>query len=130
MQARTQFQLAMLANGYWPLLNDCKRPIEKGWPKKRPDEAEVRSWDRSAFASTGMKIDGDLAAIDVDVSEAALVETWQARSTRAFPRCFGTVWCGMPADPRKLGSRASISRSGGSPRGAGTAAVIQTTPRR
>ena len=32
MQARTAFRLAMLANGYWPLLNDCKRSIETGWP--------------------------------------------------------------------------------------------------
>ena len=72
MQARTQFRLAMLENGYWPLLNDCKRPIEKNWQKKRPDRVEVLSWDRSLFASTGMKIDGDLAVIDVDVNEAAL----------------------------------------------------------
>ena len=34
MQARTAFRLAMLANGYWPLLNDCKRSIEPGWPKQ------------------------------------------------------------------------------------------------
>ena len=63
----------MLANGYWPLLNDCKRSIELGWPRRIVDEAEVRSWDRSALTSTGLKIDGDLAVIDADVSEADLV---------------------------------------------------------
>ena len=30
MQARTAFRLAMLANGYWPLLNDCKRADRAG----------------------------------------------------------------------------------------------------
>jgi len=73
MQARTAFRLAMLENGYWPLLNDCKQSIEKGWPKKRPDRVEVLSWDRSAFASTGMKIDGDLAVFDADIREPALI---------------------------------------------------------
>ena len=60
MQERTAFRLAMLKNGFQPLLNDCKRPIEKGWPEKIVDEAEVRSWDRSALLSTGMRLDGDL----------------------------------------------------------------------
>ena len=44
MQARTAFRLAMLRNGFWPLLNDCKRSIEPGWPIKIPDETEVLSW--------------------------------------------------------------------------------------
>ena len=50
MQARTAFRLAMLRNGFWPLLNDCKRSIEPGWPIKIPDETEVLSWDRSALS--------------------------------------------------------------------------------
>ena len=41
MQPRTAFRLAMLANGYWPLLNDCKRAIEPGWPTRIVDDAEV-----------------------------------------------------------------------------------------
>ena len=88
MQARTAFRLAMLANGYQPLLNDCKRPIEKGWPARAVDEAEVRSWDRSALASTGMKIDGDLAVIDVDVSEADLVAELAVAFEARFPELF------------------------------------------
>jgi hypothetical protein len=74
MQERTAFRLAMLANGFQPLLNDCKRSIEKGWPRRVVDESEVRSWDRSLLASTGLKIDGDLAVIDVDVADVGLVE--------------------------------------------------------
>jgi hypothetical protein len=84
--ARTQeFRLGMLSNGYWPLLNDCKKSIEKGWPKKRPDEAEVRSWSRSMLASTGMKIDGDLAVVDVDVRDPMLVEALAAAVDKEFP---------------------------------------------
>jgi hypothetical protein len=78
----------MLANGFQPLLNDCKRPIEKGWPIKVVDEAEVLTWDRSALTSTGLKIDGDLAVIDVDVSEPALVETLAGAFTGRFPELF------------------------------------------
>src|SRR5262249_21931314 len=52
MQARTAYRLAMLKNGFQPLLNDCKRAIETGWPTRVVDEAEVLSWDRSALLST------------------------------------------------------------------------------
>jgi len=88
MQERTAFRLAMLANGFQPLLNDCKRPIEKGWPKRIVDEAEVLSWDRSALTSTGLKLDGDLAVIDIDVSEAALVEALAGALDKNFPELF------------------------------------------
>jgi hypothetical protein len=88
MHARTAFRLAMLANGFQPTLNDCKRPIEKGWPRKRVDEAEVLSWDRSALASTGMKIDGDLAVIDADVADAALVDALAGALGASFPELF------------------------------------------
>jgi hypothetical protein len=88
MQARTAFRLAMLRNGYQPLLNDCKRPIEKGWPRRIVDEAEVLSWDRSAFTSTGMKIDGDLAVIDADIREPALIDALAAALDKRYPELF------------------------------------------
>jgi hypothetical protein len=88
MQEHTIFRLAILKNGYWPLLNDCKRSIEKGWPKKKANEAEILSWDRSALLSTGLKIDGDLAVIDVDVADAELVETLAERLGERFPELF------------------------------------------
>src|SRR5262249_40342475 len=77
-----------LANGYWPLLNNCKQPIGKDWQKKRPDKAEVLSWDRSAFSSTGMKIDGDLAVIDADICEAALIDALAAALDKHYPELF------------------------------------------
>src|SRR5215472_16466681 len=88
MRTHTAFRLAMLANGFQPLLNDCKRPIEKGWPIKVVDEAEVLTWDRSALISTGLKIDGDLAVIDVDVPEKAFVEELASALDSRFPELF------------------------------------------
>jgi hypothetical protein len=88
MHECTAFRLAMLKNGYWPLLNDCKRPIEKGWPRKKPDEAEVLSWDRSILRSTGMKIDGDLAVFDDDVPDAGLVEALANALDERYPELF------------------------------------------
>ena len=88
MHARTRFRLDMLRNSFQPLLNDCKRPIEKGWPKKIVDEAEVLAWDRSALESTGVRLDGDLAVIDVDVSEADLVKALASALNKEFPELF------------------------------------------
>jgi hypothetical protein len=127
MQARTAFRLATLGNGYWPLLNDCKKAIETGWPSRRPDRDEVLSWDRSALLSTGMKIDGDLAVIDADIREKALInalidalderhpelfvrglvrhageikQAWFARTEEPFRKIYTRKWTrGDPDDP-------------------------------
>jgi len=88
LHARTRFRAAVLENGYWPLLNDCKRPIGKNWQRTRPDRAEVLSWDRSAFASTGLKIDGDLAVIDADIRETALIDALAGALDKRYPELF------------------------------------------
>jgi hypothetical protein len=88
MQERTLFRLAMLDNGYYPVLNDCKRAVISGWQKRRPDRAEVLAWDRSAFASTGMKIDGDLAVIDADIREVALIDALAGTLDKRYPELF------------------------------------------
>jgi len=84
----TAFRLAMLANGFTPLLNDGKRSIEKGWPQQRVTEADIMAWDRSLLATTGLRIDGDLAVIDVDIVEPALVQALAETLDRSFPELF------------------------------------------
>jgi hypothetical protein len=88
MQARTAFRLAMLKNGYWPLLDDCKKAIVAGWPRRIVDEAEILSWDRSALLSTGLKLDGDLAVIDADIKDEALAGTLARALDEKFPELF------------------------------------------
>ena len=88
MRDCTAFRLAMLANGFTPLLNDRKRSIEKGWPRQRVTEADVMAWDRSLLATTGLRIDGDLAVIDVDVLEPALVRALAEGMDKSFPELF------------------------------------------
>jgi hypothetical protein len=88
MRDCTAFRLAMLANGFAPLLNDGKRSIEKGWPRQRVTEADVMAWDRSLLATTGLRIDGDLAVIDVDIVEPALVQALAGEMDKSFPDLF------------------------------------------
>ena len=88
MRDCTAFRLAMLANGFTPLLNDGKRSIEKGWPKQPVTEADVMAWDRSLLATTGLRIDGDLAVIDVDILEPALVQALAETLDESFPDLF------------------------------------------
>jgi hypothetical protein len=84
----TAFRLAMLRNGYQPVLTDCKRAKETGWPRKVVDEAEILSWDRSAWISTGLKVDGDLGVFDIDVASAGLVDELAAVLDSQFPELF------------------------------------------
>src|SRR5689334_17878974 len=88
MHARTRFRLAMLANGYQPLLTNCKRPVATDWPRRTVDAAEVLAWDRSALPSTGLKLDADLAVIDVDVKDADLVGTLADALNARVPELF------------------------------------------
>jgi len=88
MKPQTAFRLAMLANGYWPLLNNCKRSIGQKWQEKAPTEADILAWDRSALTSTGLMIDGDLGVIDVDVTEAALVRALAEAMDARWPALF------------------------------------------
>jgi hypothetical protein len=88
MKERTIFRLAMWDNGYWPVLNNCKRAIITGWQKQRPDRAEILSWDRSTYLSSGMKIDGDLAVFDADIPEKALIDALIDALDERYPELF------------------------------------------
>src|SRR5262245_65631164 len=88
MQPATAFRLAMLENGFQPVLTDCKRPVEPAWNRTSIGTAEVMAWDRSACRSTGLRLEGDLAAIDVDVVDADLVDALARAFDQRFPALF------------------------------------------
>jgi hypothetical protein len=78
----------MWDNGYWPVLNDCKKAKLTGWQKTRPDRDEILSWDRSTHPSTGMKIDDDLAVFDADIREKALIDALIDALDARYPELF------------------------------------------
>src|SRR5262249_36111432 len=92
----------------------------------------------SALASTGLKLDGDLAAMDADVADASLVKTLADALGKSFPTLFehGLVrhaggpkeaWIARVDEPfRRLASRPSYRRTdpdGPPPSGRAAAAV-------
>ena len=101
MRDCTAFRLAMLANGFTPLLNDGKRSIEKGWPRQRVTEADVMAWDRSLLATTGLRIDDDLAVIDVDIVEPAFVQALAETLDKSFPELFARGLVRHAGGPRE-----------------------------
>jgi hypothetical protein len=88
MKPCTEYRLAMLRNGYRPLLNRCKIPVLDDWPRLVVDEAMVLVWDRSVHLSTGMAFDADLAATDVDVPNAAWVAELADAIDKKYPGLF------------------------------------------
>jgi hypothetical protein len=97
----TRFRLAMLANGFAPTLNNCKRPVESNWHKTPITEELVLAWDRSTFRTTGMKIDGDLAVIDVDANDAGMVNELAAAMSERFPALFASGLVRHAGGPRE-----------------------------
>ena len=130
MQAHTAFRLAMLANGYQPLLNDCKRSIEPGWPT-----ADCRRGRGAVVGPQRADLDRPEDRRRSCRDRRRRERSGSRRRAGGRPRqrtslsCSRAAWCATPADRKKLGSRASTSRSGGSPRGAGIAAVTRMIPR-
>ena len=75
IEAQTEIRRRLLANGYVPLANKDKMCILKGWPSMFVDEAQINVWaDQWARRGTGVRIEGGLAVIDVDVNDADAVQ--------------------------------------------------------
>jgi hypothetical protein len=111
LKAVTTFRLRMLAHDFWPVLNRCKVPTLPGWQRARPTEAEIISWNRSAHSSTGMKIDRDLIAIDIDADHAQLVAALMSAIGAKYPELLA---CGFAR--RSTGAkRALFCRYEGAP---------------
>lgn len=74
VNAQTEIRRAMLANGYTPLANAEKMCLLEGWPTLEVDDAMIDSWaDSTRYQSTGLRIDGDLCAVDIDIDDKYVV---------------------------------------------------------
>lgn len=82
----TALRLKLVANGYEVIPNLDKRTFMKDWPKLPQDEATIRSWARrhSRYAATGLRLGGNLAAIDADVIDEDLMERIAIRWEEMF----------------------------------------------
>jgi hypothetical protein len=71
----TTLRLALHAAGYIPLPVNGKIPIETEWQLTNPDEATIRSWQRSYPQAPGTGIQTKhTPALDLDIMDAAIIE--------------------------------------------------------
>ena len=80
VEEQTRIRKALLANGYTPLANVSKKCMLKNWPRLVVDEAVIDDWsDRLGLLATGVRIEGNLVALDFDIDDAeALDSVWDA----------------------------------------------------
>jgi hypothetical protein len=84
----TDIRLRMFANGYLPLPNRGKRPVNQGWPKVKITERLIRRWAALDAPSTGMIIRGGPAAMDLDINHKAMVEALAEETKKIAPHLF------------------------------------------
>lgn len=74
--APADLRLKLLANGYVPTPNLGKMPLLKGWPTVKVDETVIASWSRrhKRLPDTGIRLEGDLCVIDLDVDDQVMEE--------------------------------------------------------
>lgn len=80
VEEQTRIRRALLANGYTPLANVSKKCMLKNWPRLVVDEDMIDDWsDRLGLLATGVRIEGNLVALDFDIDDAeALDAIWDA----------------------------------------------------
>ncbi len=140
-------RLQLLANGYTPIRNFDKRTFMKGWPSAEITEEEIRRWSRrfSRDTATGIRVEGGLAVIDIDIDDKETVEAiadaifeavpeladpanpllvrtgkgakeaWYVRTEELFSRIHSHAWC-RPHETEDAGTHRIEIFGGASPR--------------
>lgn len=73
LQETAALRKRVLANGYRPLASLDKRCVLPDWPRVVVNEAMIDRWTRmKRYAATGIRVEGGLAVIDIDVNDAVL----------------------------------------------------------
>jgi hypothetical protein len=82
-----QLRLQLLANGWSPIRNRDKRTFMKDWPNVEITPAEIDRWSRKhkRDAATGLRLDGDLVAIDFDIDDEVAMKAIANEIFDKFP---------------------------------------------
>src|SRR5580765_3146052 len=73
-------RLAVYRNGYTPIPCEAKSGMLEGWNKVIVTEDVIRGWDSyrkgvgCALLGTGLRIEGSLFVLDLDIKDAAVME--------------------------------------------------------
>lgn len=147
INAIEQLRLQLLDNGYTPIRNRDKRTFMKGWPHAVIDEGEIKRWTRrfSRDKGTGIRVDGELAVIDLDIDDEiinriadaimaevpilgdpnvpllvrrgkGLKEGWYVRTAEVFSRIHSRAWVRPGEDLDAAGAHRVEIFGGASPR--------------
>lgn len=82
----TELRQELLENGYTPLMGFDKKLGLGGWSTLDVTPDVVKRWGRSrGNAATAVRLDNGLAAIDIDVDDAAFVALFFKRAMEAVP---------------------------------------------
>jgi hypothetical protein len=77
----------LLQLGYTPLPSRGKLCLLKGWPNVQPDDAMLKTWSRNLdLCSSGIRLEGQQIAIDLDALDEALVDAILDKLFDHWPR--------------------------------------------
>ena len=94
---QTTIRKQLLANGYVPLANKDKMCVLPGWSGVAVDEALIDKWSHQLkWRATGVRVEGGLAVIDLDVNDADAVNA----IIDALP---DTLWSKLTTAPVRRG---------------------------
>ncbi|AZO47233.1 MAG: hypothetical protein E5V66_01905 [Mesorhizobium sp.] len=87
----TEVRLRVKAHGYSPLPNKAKECVLREWPTvEATEELITKKWSRMlGCTATGIRLDDDLAVIDIDVDDEVQIKNILNRLYDAFPDTLG-----------------------------------------
>lgn len=102
-EQQTAIRRKLLANGYTPLANDDKRCMLKHWPQIEVTPALIEEWaDKLRYQATGVRLDGALTVIDIDIDDADIID-------EIIERLPDELWDRVGAAPERRGKGAKLA---------------------
>lgn len=77
---QTRIRRALRGKGYSPLANVNKTCVIPKWPKIVVDDSKIEEWsDQLAYLATGVRIEGQMLALDMDIDDSGVLDKIWAR---------------------------------------------------